>query len=128
MRSAQFNFASTMKSMERPISDSASKGYVVLNTTKPDNTSGMTISTETPDDKSAMQAEYEVLRSILCRENYLERLHQVARTIGKKFKSDIADILDMVRAATLDVIDNILKWRKVKVSSFFLSIIFYPLT
>lgn len=62
------------------------------------------------------QAEFNVLKSILNREGYLTRLKQVARTVGKKFKPEVADVLDLVRAATLDVIENIVRWRELKVS------------
>lgn len=77
--------------------------------------SGITISVEeTPGSKDGI-AELEVLKAILNREGYLNRLKQVARTIGKKFKPEVADVIDLVRAATLDVIDMIVRWREVKV-------------
>jgi hypothetical protein len=59
-------------------------------------------------------AEYEVLKAVLNRENYLNRLQQVARTVGRKFKPEVADMLDFVRAASLDVVDLIVRWRDIK--------------
>jgi hypothetical protein len=59
-------------------------------------------------------AEYEVLKAILNREHYLGRLQQVARTVGRKFKPEVANVLDFVRASGLDVIDLILNWREAK--------------
>ena len=77
--------------------------------------SGITISAEDKTGTKDGQSELEVLKAILNREGYLNRLKQVARTVGKKFKPEIADVLDFVRASTLDVIDMIIRWREVKV-------------
>lgn len=79
--------------------------------------SGITFSVEEKGNSADAKAEYEVLKSILNRESYLTRLHSVVRTVGKKFKPEVADVLDLVRAASLDVIDSLLKWREVKVST-----------
>jgi hypothetical protein len=75
---------------------------------------GITFSMEERSNPEEGMAEYEVLKAILNRENYLNRLQQVARTIGRKFKPEVADVLDFVRASGLDVIDLILNWRETK--------------
>ena len=77
--------------------------------------SGITESSEEQSGTKDGSAELEVLKAILNREGYLNRLKQVARTVGKKFKPEIADVIDFVRAATLDVIEMIIRWREVKV-------------
>jgi hypothetical protein len=77
--------------------------------------SGITMSVEEQGGTKDGLSELEVLKAILNREGYLNRLKQVARTVGKKFKPEVADVLDLVRASTLDVIDMILRWREVKV-------------
>lgn len=76
--------------------------------------SGMTISLEPPGNTAEGKAELEVLKAVLNREGYLMRLFKSVRTVNKKFKADIADILDLVRAASLDVVEAIVKWREVK--------------
>jgi hypothetical protein len=76
--------------------------------------SGITFSSEKENEEEASAAELQVLRSILLRESYLEKLQQVVRTVGRKFKPEVADALDLVRSATVDVIEMIEKWRKVK--------------
>ncbi len=78
------------------------------------NDNGLTFSSEDIENSPAAQAEYEVLRSILQREHYLQKLYQVVRTVGKKFKPEVADSLDLVRTSTVEVVENIVKWRKVK--------------
>ena len=56
-----------------------------------------------------------VLKSILNRESYLDKLYSVVRTISKQFKPEVADFLDLVRVSTIDVIEAIIKWREIKV-------------
>ena len=107
---------STMKEMTRPLKPSPEKfpkHVVHSDSMKFDR--GITFSVETKQDSEDAQAEYEVIKAILNREGYLNRLRQVARTVGKKFKNEVADIIDFVRASTLDVIDTIIRWRIVKV-------------
>lgn len=62
------------------------------------------------------ELEFAVLKCILNREGYLTRLASVAKSVGRKFKSEVADILDLVRASSLDVVDAIVRWREAKVS------------
>jgi hypothetical protein len=76
--------------------------------------SGLTFSMEKSSETPAAQAEYEVLRAILAREGYLSRLHDIVRTVGKKFKPEIGDLLDLIRISSLDVIQAIEKWRETK--------------
>lgn len=81
---------------------------------KSGNMGGITFSFEKPSNEDAARAERDVLRSILLRESYLERLKNEVRTIAKKFKPEVADVLDLLRSASLDVIESIEAWRKVK--------------
>jgi hypothetical protein len=116
--SKTLNEASTMRPMPRtlptinqkyPMHTVTSQSRVVE---KEDR--GLTFSVEKSSETPAAQAEYEVLKAILSRENYLSRLHDAVRTIGKKFKPEVADILDFVRTSSLEVIQAIQNWRAVK--------------
>ena len=82
-----------------------------------DTTSGITFSTEAKESEQTIEAlELEVLKSILNREAYLTRLKSLSRTVSRKFKPEIADIIDLIRAATLDVLESIVVWREAKVT------------
>eukprot|EP01032_Pedospumella_encystans_P016914 gene16914-19277_t len=105
---------SSLKPMQRPQKDTGDKfpKHTVQN-----SSIGKAGITESSEEKSGTKdglAELEVLKAILNREGYLNRLKAVARTVGKKFKPEVADVLDFVRATTLDVIDMIVRWREVK--------------
>lgn len=78
------------------------------------NIGGVTFSGEDVSKEKAAEAEFEVLKSILLRENYLERLYQLVRTIAKKFKPEVADVLDLLRNSSVDVVEQIENWRKIK--------------
>ena len=67
-----------------------------------------------PAPNSSDDIEIDLVKSILNRESYLLRLRDVVVTTSKKFKPETADVLDLVRAATLDVVDCIAKWRNAK--------------
>jgi hypothetical protein len=54
--------------------------------------SGLTFSVEKSGETPAAQAEYEVLRAILNRESFLQKLYDTVRTVGKKFKPEVADV------------------------------------
>ena len=58
-----------------------------------------------------------MLKAVLNREAYLVRLKSISRTVSRKFKPEIADIIDLIRAATLDVLENIVRWRSAKVGN-----------
>ena len=75
-------------------------------------TGGITISHEVNAAEGA--AELDVLKAILNREGYLNRVAKSARTVHKKFKPEVADILDLIRAASIDVCEAIIRWREVK--------------
>ena len=64
--------------------------------------------------RSRRAAELDVLKAILNREGYLNRVAKSARTVHKKFKPEVADILDLIRAASIDVCEAIIRWREVK--------------
>lgn len=75
-------------------------------------TGGITMSHEVSAAEGA--AELDVLKAILNREGYLNRVAKSARTVHKKFKPEVADILDLIRAASIDVCEAIIRWREVK--------------
>ena len=106
--------ASTMKEMRRiedPPVDKFPK-YGLPNTSI--GASGLTFSIETNETVVDSNAELEVLKAILNRESYLKRLFKMVKTLEKKFKPEVADLLDFIRAATIDVIEAVVKWREVK--------------
>jgi hypothetical protein len=102
-----------MPRAQKDVGEKFPKHAVINNSIKGET--GITVSVEEKGDTKDGSAELEVLKAILNREGYLNRLKQVARTVGKKFKPEVGDVLDLVRAATLDVIDMIVRWREVKV-------------
>lgn len=106
--------ASTMKEMRRIEDPPVEKfpKYGLPNTSI--GTSGLTFSIETNSTVVDSNAELEVLKAILNRESYLKRLFKMVKTLEKKFKPEVADLLDFIRAATIDVIESIVKWREVK--------------
>ena len=77
--------------------------------------SGITFSVEPKGNTAEGLAEFEVLKWILCREGYLKRLYESARTVGEKFKADVGDILDLIREANVKLIESLVKWREMKV-------------
>jgi hypothetical protein len=107
-------FSSSMKQLERPLS----APNVQFPKHKVPNTNyghaGLTYSAETNNNTLEGKAELEVLKAILNREGYLLRCYKEARTVLKKFKPELADVLDFIRAASLDVIEYIVKWRESK--------------
>lgn len=114
MSSQKLDFTASMKAMERPLRPPAEKfpKHIVPNNSL--GASGLTYSVESEENKRDGGAEFDVLKSILNREGYLNRLYKVVRTVGKKFKPEVADVLDLVRAASLDVVEAVLRWREVK--------------
>eukprot|EP01031_Cornospumella_fuschlensis_P041406 gene41406-50524_t len=74
---------------------------------------GLTFSVEENPNQAA-STEYEVLKAIVAREQYLVKLQLAVRTVGKTFKPEVADAMDLVRMASLDVIERIQVWRESK--------------
>lgn len=116
-----------MKGMERPLVEkpvdlipgtSLPKPKSMVSNRSSEN-SGITYSIEPKNHVAEGQAELEVLKCILCREGYLKRLIASAKTVGKKFKPEIADILDLVRSSSVDLIEAIVRWREIKVNLFY---------
>ncbi len=108
-------FSSTLRPMSRNLPTVPPKYPMhTVHSRSSQNASGLTISEEEVADSTA-NAEYEVLRSIVSREQYLERLQQAVRTVGRTFKQEVADVLDLVRIASLDVVERIVVWRNAKV-------------
>jgi hypothetical protein len=75
----------------------------------------ITISAEPSGNVAESETELEVLKAILSREAYLPRLAKVVNKMEKKFKPEIADLLDLIRISTVGAVEAILSWRKVKV-------------
>eukprot|EP01035_Chromulina_nebulosa_P032760 gene32760-43785_t len=121
-------FSSSMKPMERPSSDLRDKGLknAVATNTNPKSTfgeigkeaglrSGITFSIESIEKEATVGAlEFEVLKNILNRESYLNRLIGVSKSVGRKYKPEVTDILDLIRASSMDVVEAIVKWREGK--------------
>jgi len=107
-------FPSSMKEMHRPLSAGKEKfpKHQVPNAST--FATGLTFSAELKGDTAEGLAELEVLKSIINREGYLARLYNITRTVGKKFDGAVADMLDFVRAASLDAIEKIVIWREAK--------------
>jgi hypothetical protein len=106
----------SMKNMDRPSSAPEREQFPkhqVQNETFLD--SGVTFSSEPRGNAAEGQAELEVLKAILSREGYMTRLFKLIRKVEKKFKPEIADIIDLIRVATFDVVEAIQKWRSIKV-------------
>jgi hypothetical protein len=74
----------------------------------------MTISDEPTENVIQSETELEVLKAILSREGYLKRLANLVKRLEKKFKPEIADILDLLRIASVNVVEAIVEWKKVK--------------
>lgn len=113
--SIEYDFETSMKPMDRPMRQVKPKYPQHTVNSLSLGGSGITFSEEDDSQTPEGKAELEVLRAILNREGYLVRLQRVVRTIGKKFKAEAADILDLLRAASIDVVENIVKWREIKV-------------
>jgi hypothetical protein len=126
-------FLTTMKNMERQLPDPALVFPKTVVSNSSSDTAGFTLGNQA-STVAESTAELEVLKAIINREGYISRLKNSARTISKKFKPDIPDILDFVRAASIDVVEMIVKWREAKVRSsaqliylFFLAVFLTPL-
>ena len=61
-----------------------------------------------------MDAELFVVKSILLREGYLQRLHIIHKENGDSIHPSIPHLLDIIRMASIDVVENIVLWRKRK--------------
>lgn len=115
-----FQIDSTMKNMDRPQSapyHEKQLQHLVKNENFAE--SGITYSSEPRGKAAEGLAELDVLKSILAREGYLTRLYKSIRKVEKKFKPEIADILDLVRVSSISVVESIEKWRDIKVFTIF---------
>jgi hypothetical protein len=101
-----------MKPMERIATLLASKNAVNYSMS-----TGITFSSEDREGghNKVESAELDVLKAILNREAFLSRLMSMTRTLSRSFKPEIADMIDLVRAATLDVFELLVVWREAKV-------------
>jgi hypothetical protein len=118
------NLGSSMKNMDRPVS-APDRDQVPRHQVHSQNfhESGVTMSSEPRGNAAESQAELEILKSILNRESYLTRLHKAVKKVERKFNPEIADILDLVRIASVEVVEAIGKWREIKVRATFMNIL-----
>lgn len=57
--------------------------------------------------------ELEVLKAVMAREAYLERLQRQAKGMTKRFQDEVADTLDLLRVASVEVVEAVIAWREV---------------
>lgn len=107
-------YGSTMVAMERMQvrSKETFPKVQVQNDSLP--TGGVTFSREPTSSAEESKCELDVLKAVLNREGYLNRLEKAVRTINKKFKPEVSDILDLVRAASTEVVECVVRWREAK--------------
>jgi len=107
-------FSSSMVDMSRSLSNQ----FETFPKTQVQNDSlpsgGLTFSREPSSNAEESKCELDILKAVLNREGYLNRLEKAVRTINKKFKPEVADIMDLVRAASIEVVECIVKWREAK--------------
>lgn len=117
--SRSFEFQTSMKTLDAPMFEPVEKfpKHTVTNfniSNELGGHSGLTYSAEIRGETEEGFAELEVLKSILNREEYLNRLATASRALGKVFDPAVADLLDLVRVASLDTVEKILRWRESK--------------
>jgi hypothetical protein len=58
--------------------------------------------------------ELEVLKNILLREGYIDRLRQICSRGGERtiLRNEIVDLLDLVRLVTVETVESVGKWRR----------------
>lgn len=56
--------------------------------------------------------ELEVLKTILLREGYLQRILQMTQRPNFTVNSEIVDLIDLTRLCTVEVVEAIVKWRR----------------
>jgi hypothetical protein len=102
-----------MKPMGRPsvieLSQEIHSNPIILE----NHSTGVSGSTYGTDSEGSL--EVDALKCIINREAYISRLQKETRTIKKKLKAEIPDIIDLTRAASVDVVHAIVKWREAKV-------------
>ena len=70
---------------------------------------------EESDTKGSIQveeAQFEAIKSIVLREEYLQRLKVLVKRLTDRFLPEISDVMDLLRHATVEVIQKIVLWRK----------------
>jgi hypothetical protein len=116
-KSMNIELNSSMKNMDRPpsapVPDPVPK-HQVQNVSF--LASGMTLSLEPRENVAESQAELSVLKAILNREGDLLTLAAAVKKVQLRFKTEVCDLIDVVRASSLEVVESIEKWRTLKVS------------
>lgn len=54
-----------------------------------------------------------MLKAVMGREAYLERLQRQAKGMTKRFQDEVADTLDLLRLSSVEVVEAIVAWREV---------------
>lgn len=117
--SQNVSFATTMRNMERAL---PANPYMFPNTVVHSvsfDGAGSTFANKHEAGETALSRvesgpEVDLVKAILNREGYLNKLAACVKTVNKKFKPEVAELLDLVRAASMDVIERLLEWREVK--------------
>lgn len=105
----------TMRNMERPRSAPDPEQFPRHQVpSEVHKAAGITYSVEPRGNAQEGQAELDVLKTILNREGYLTRMSKAIKKVEKVFTPEVADIMDLIRVASLDVVEAIEKWRSTK--------------
>lgn len=56
--------------------------------------------------------EVEVLKCIVLRENYIDRIRGLSGAALAEKQHEFVDLADLLRTVTLDVIDNVIRWKR----------------
>src|SRR3546814_101496 len=62
---------------------------------------------------TATELELEVLKAVMAREAYLERLQRQSKGMTKRFQDEVADTFDLLRLASVEVVETVMAWREV---------------
>ena len=58
------------------------------------------------------QLEIDILKAIVAREEYVSRLKSQCSSLKGKFNTLVSDTLDLLRIATIEVCEAIVRWRE----------------
>lgn len=62
--------------------------------------------------------ELEVLKAVILRESYIDRIRRMSETLQfHEASQDVIDLLDLLRLSTIEVIEAIVEWRRTQTKS-----------
>lgn len=115
-----------MRRLEQPQEDSksASKGQATQpkprRSTKPrPERPEPAVSFQSPETTNP-EAELDVVKAVLLREGYIQRLQQLIKRPAASVAPELVDLLDLYRLSSVEVVEQIGKWRQAQVSFHFL--------